>query len=388
MKNVFFLLILMFLFSCSKYKKSDLGQPDEEVEYVVTDWNRGDISESLNISDFFEIHKIVKLESQSESVVGEIYNLLLVENKIFINNRDEKWLQVFDKNGKHIKKIFSLGRGPEEYLSIRDFDYFEEDGFIFNDPALYHLHYYNTDLEFVKKERYQYRFGLFSLTSSGKYILDSKHRENDFLDDEKELMPSIMVLNKDFTVQSALLPYHASRLGVSSGWGRHDLSIVRSNAGLFYKDPDSRIIYSISDDGEVNKHFSFFETSFSGDINSLNMTAYREVIKNSTGPSYLSNVTVTDRFVYYEFDAGERRLSRGVYNKAKRKNHMFTYKPDHALGGAFESIPHKGEDDFLILKLNTATAHKDTPNAMLREALIDTDDYDNPILLFLKFKDQ
>jgi hypothetical protein len=74
------------------------------------------------MSSIFRKAKAIRLEETDYAVIGEINNMQVFDNYIFILDIDKaKKLFMFDKNGKYLRQIGSLGQGPGEYVYITDF---------------------------------------------------------------------------------------------------------------------------------------------------------------------------------------------------------------------------------------------------------------------------
>ncbi len=74
---------------------------------------------SFPLSDLGMELQYVPLETTSECLIRHIDKIVFTKSYIFISEIDK--LFQFDINGKFIKKIGSIGRGPGEYLSVIDF---------------------------------------------------------------------------------------------------------------------------------------------------------------------------------------------------------------------------------------------------------------------------
>ena len=64
---------------------------------------------------------IIPLETTDESIIGEINKLEIVHDTLYILDDDQDMIFLFDKTGKYITRIADIGRGPQEYLGIKDF---------------------------------------------------------------------------------------------------------------------------------------------------------------------------------------------------------------------------------------------------------------------------
>ena len=80
------------------------------------------VKEEKNLSSVFSNFNIVRLETLGESFIGqEIDKIRKRDNRYFISYNKEV-VVVFDNQGKFLFHIKNKGGGPEEYVSIQDFD--------------------------------------------------------------------------------------------------------------------------------------------------------------------------------------------------------------------------------------------------------------------------
>lgn len=118
-KFIYYILIAVILGSCTKKQGSIITLDNSMIrEYPGKSF----------FPDFIDDWDFIKLETTTNSLIGEVINVEFDEGKIFVATRppmDGYWvenhLKVFDENGKYLMDIGSQGRGPEEYLNINNF---------------------------------------------------------------------------------------------------------------------------------------------------------------------------------------------------------------------------------------------------------------------------
>lgn len=72
----------------------------------------------LNYSSIFKNYKIVPLESKKECLIGHISQVQVYNDTIYVlDSSIAKSLLLFEINGKYIRKIGAVGKGPGEYIS-------------------------------------------------------------------------------------------------------------------------------------------------------------------------------------------------------------------------------------------------------------------------------
>ena len=114
LKNLIACNIILLLLSCNSEKKTD----------CLTISVNTDTEVSLALSQISENIEAIELEVTDESLLREVSRVLYSSDFIII--QEWKSIMLFDKNGKFIRRIGSVGQGPGEYVSISsiaaDFD--------------------------------------------------------------------------------------------------------------------------------------------------------------------------------------------------------------------------------------------------------------------------
>ncbi len=113
MRLFVFLLCLVMLVGCSRHMSIiSRGAAVYKVEKIdnVFFWD-----------EFVEKIEIIPLESNANSIIGELHKGIVLGDDIYILDFQYQFLLNFDIAGKFKKKISGKGRGPEEYFEARDF---------------------------------------------------------------------------------------------------------------------------------------------------------------------------------------------------------------------------------------------------------------------------
>ena len=119
MKLFLFLFILQIVvISCATKQKETQSNPD----LLIIDLDDIKTKETIKASDFFKNPKSIILETNEKSLIGNIGQIYIDDNRIIIFD-DSKNLNVlvFNSDGTFSHKIGELGRGAGEYISISDF---------------------------------------------------------------------------------------------------------------------------------------------------------------------------------------------------------------------------------------------------------------------------
>jgi hypothetical protein len=102
--------------------------------------------------DHFRKIEFIALESNEQSMIGEIGRVWVYESSLYIFDSQQKQILKFTDQGKFITKIGIKGKGPGEYSSIRDFTIDEENGnILLLSDSPFKLLVLNKHGEFVKE---------------------------------------------------------------------------------------------------------------------------------------------------------------------------------------------------------------------------------------------
>ena len=81
-----------------------------------------DLKQKVSIDEYVKSYDgYVPLETTDSSLVGNIFKLLYDDGKLVVVDRTNAKIQVFDAaTGKFLSSVGHQGRGPKEFISIRD----------------------------------------------------------------------------------------------------------------------------------------------------------------------------------------------------------------------------------------------------------------------------
>lgn len=113
MKLLNILVLILIFISCDKTPST--------INSIVDDTNIEVKSSELSLSSIVKIKKIIPLETNSASLLGNIEKIMKRNNKYYIKSKNRS-LAIFDLTGKYVNSIGSLGVGPDEYPALLDFD--------------------------------------------------------------------------------------------------------------------------------------------------------------------------------------------------------------------------------------------------------------------------
>ncbi len=108
-------LIGLILYTCNS--NNEITIKSSNIIYKVECSNE----DFMNWDSIIKLEKVVQLETTNESVIGNLYKGVVYHNQIYLLDRRNYSLLIFDENGRFLKKIGDRGKGPQEYLELRDF---------------------------------------------------------------------------------------------------------------------------------------------------------------------------------------------------------------------------------------------------------------------------
>ena len=110
------LIIALLSFNCTSNKNAN---PDNKIAIQTLSFpDTGE--DTLKASYFADTVIYIPLETTSESLVGSIRSLWMNDSYILVNSRNTPLL-LFQRDGKFVRKIGKLGRGPGEYEGLENF---------------------------------------------------------------------------------------------------------------------------------------------------------------------------------------------------------------------------------------------------------------------------
>lgn len=120
--SIFFLLLL----SCNQKQKEMQVVANET---IIIDPDKYEKNNDLS-SILQDSIKIIQLETTDECLIGEVTKVELKNEEIFISDRINQKIFIFNSNGKYLKNIGKSGNGPGEIRSLGDFTFIGDSLFI------------------------------------------------------------------------------------------------------------------------------------------------------------------------------------------------------------------------------------------------------------------
>lgn len=158
------ILSLVVIASCSKKDKT------EDPDLLLPEITSGTFeSTPTKLSDIIGDHTLIPLETTDESIIGGRSNKVIKKDGyIFVQSIND--VIMFDKTGHFVGKLSKIGRGPEEYESLLDFDIDDSSGEIWVSSLKKIVKYKYPSLEFSGSIPLSFFANKFKCFGNGSFI--------------------------------------------------------------------------------------------------------------------------------------------------------------------------------------------------------------------------
>ncbi|MGL4325940.1 MAG: 6-bladed beta-propeller [Tannerellaceae bacterium] len=119
MRYISFLLFIYLFVCCLSEKNNEKSVVPLTPVINLTD--NVSIVKSMALSDVAKDIEIVLLETSDNALLGEINNIKVTDESIWLCQQQDAYIYHFTREGKYVNKIGKIGQGPGEYLYINDF---------------------------------------------------------------------------------------------------------------------------------------------------------------------------------------------------------------------------------------------------------------------------
>ncbi|MDR0559552.1 MAG: 6-bladed beta-propeller [Prevotellaceae bacterium] len=320
-----FLLFTSLIFGCSSENKK-YNKAATVIQNMV------DVTSiAFNDSSYFEQCRAIKLELSEESLIGEVSQIEIFDNVIYILDKKTVSLQVFDSTGKYIHSIGKRGEGPGEYSAINAF-YLNSHNHTINmfDPLKLSVHKYDFNGNFIASVQFKDLIlsqivratpldngSLFCFTNpnwhpaSGYFII----RENDYsIQEQIYLHPVPISAEISYSILNHPFVYYNKEV--------HYVSLF-SNIIQSYTDGKNLPLYYIDNGKDENMNFL---KSAAVETNGNYLHIIKKIIEDNSYTVGFKNIFETDRYICVDF-YGKNLLSLAFLldKKTKTNYHIDKY---------------------------------------------------------------
>lgn len=137
-----------------------------------------DISGSINVNTIFDEFEYIPLESSEQSIFAHIDKLVIHNNHFYILDKAKaKKIFVFAEDGKFIRTIGRIGKGPGEYSNIEDFTIATETDNVVILTYPSRVITYDSKGQFINEKRLSSSVLLWNISSTKRgYICSTNHQ--------------------------------------------------------------------------------------------------------------------------------------------------------------------------------------------------------------------
>jgi hypothetical protein len=362
-------------------QESSISSENVKIYHADVSGNR--YNQIFQWDDLVDSVEIIRLETNEQSLVGQFTKGFIIASNIFVFDFRFQRLLQFDKSGKFKRRIGSRGKGPEEFIEIRDFCV--ADSFIYTlDYQKIHCYHAVTGNQIDTWSFDSYEFNPTSLLVYNKhdyFLWDSNPNVRD-----PDRGTNYMLRYMDKNKIKAKYFKHRYPLPDDSYFYQH-----REDKYAYLKPIEGKdTVFRITKDS--------ISAAFAIDFGDMSITPKRLVeLKNDRDPNAflkskafkaISHIMETENYIYFRCIGPETRIYEGVINKitgqiqlGKRdyiKTPNFFFSEGNVLYGYYE--PYK------FIEHSNSESEKNNCYNFLRDRLQGIDAEDNIILVKVHLK--
>lgn len=342
-------------------------------------------------STYFESCRYVQLETDTNSMIGEVTKLILTKDRIYILDIFKaNSVFIFDKNGAYINKIFRFGQGAEEYLQLTDIFYNEREETINLSDIRGKIMSFDKDGHTIKKQlKFPLRIFNVEQDKNGNYILNSKNTSSpSFPDAINVFSPAQERIYSAFPIQ----PEWESNIIKSKG----DISCFAGD--IFYTHQLTTDVYKLGPDSVSHVyHYNFGEHTLPDEFKTKEyfFPPYKKDLSNYV--KQLDSFGETKRYLFASFYLrGQAYIN--IYDKIKRSSTTHHVSGNPIDFGSFGDIIGFTENSIVTIENPTYYLYVFDNEELLAEYGTEIQklkdkftrplkEDDNPILCIYKIKD-
>lgn len=386
----------MFFISCTNHNQ-DLGNKAIS-SIVISELDLQKIK--YKSSELIEDYYYIPLETvDSMDLIGKVDKVVFYSKKIYVLDRSiAKAIYIFTEQGDYLAKINQLGDGPGEFKEPFD---------IIIDSKLNHiivyckqsrkLIYYNLYGGFIKERKTELNFRSFAIHQD-TYLFFT-HSIYNYIERYGEVSYDLIALDHSGNLINKQFPNNMES-GKSGIVITHNKYFTENNDGLFLSWVFNDTIYKIS---KVNQavpfcYFDFGERSIPEHVinNNDDIYIYKDVVMDGMYWSKYGPFVATDNLFLIN-------ISAGISNETKSNFYYILFSEDLDSKIVFKEMENEKDDGVFSFPVTTHNDYfvsviypeeliftkennGDKKQPALRGLKNKIKEFDNPVLMFTKFK--
>lgn len=189
-------ILLLGILLCTCKPELNTSENDKSPKSIVFE----QIEDSIDDSLFIRQTNFLPLETNPECIIGEIRKVILFNDSIYILDSRQNSLLLYDKgNGVFLNKIRAIGKGPDEYTEINDFDLSTIDGHAIILCDNKRLLFLDTSLRVVNEVKLPFYCSRFAILNNNKFLFYTDHFRN--LLSPSDSIPLLIIYDLETKVQ-------------------------------------------------------------------------------------------------------------------------------------------------------------------------------------------
>ena len=390
MKYVQIIVILLILISCQQKQNSSTKLQTSGKPHLINIENP-EQGNQVNLNDFLEIKKVIKLETQKGCLLGNIKNIKQLGDKLFVSDVNDN-LYEFNSDGKFVTKIGSKGKGKGEYILITDF-YFDKDRIKIFDRMSNKILLYDLTGKFISdkvndvfiSKTYQIdKIGNSIIAYNSTGIEPGENNAMFYIISDKA--NKIDLFNYDFCPQN--MRYIPGSNVISSF--SDTISLINQLDNTIYHYKDGKLISAF----EVKTQFKGIDDNIKNKIRKLkNSDSYYKLLADLKVKGFINSIFETDRHLRISYRGSDSNVRSIFYDKVSKKHKTYmAVSPEDCMP---EGYPIRIIDNYLVSCYTYENLIFDSKNGRLIKMRFNKDfhnavstfhEIDNPLIIFYAFK--
>lgn len=378
-------------FICCKEVRKDsqslLCRSDNEMLELEIQLDRN----SLPFDSLMDFVSLVKLETTENNLVGSVSQILFARNKIVVvDSYVSKTITVYDKSGKFLNRIGTLGQGPGEYSYLGHVTLTPDKSMVVVvDMGSGYLKYFGLDGNFVKSKKTPFWF------SSCEFITDEIIAGNYdggntlYGENNSQYKPQLIITNLQGNVfHSGFKSYYNKKFTMSTM-----MPLRKFEDEVFYSPPFSDTIYHLTQKGIYPKYHLNMSRTKPLIINAdMTNESYNEYTENN--PMFNGDIIeLKDASVFHFFECYSNWFRFAIYSKKLNKVFSCTGTLKNPFFYLFTAPKARYKDNMLVVDASSAnilmsknTFYKLGEKKVIDDLFCDLTEDSNPVLFFYKVK--
>ncbi|WP_418542825.1 6-bladed beta-propeller [Parabacteroides goldsteinii] len=389
------LLVLVILLLSCKESTRNFSRKTEGVSLLTNIEKAIEVNIDLN-NDCLPFDSLmtkvsyVKLETTGDNLIGEISQLLFVDDKIIVVDVwKSKIITVYDMKGHYLYKIGSQGQGPQEYAFFTHVSLTpDKKMLVITDMGSTSLKYYSIDGQFIKSIKCPYWF------TTSEFVTDNliagfTDGGNVISDENEDYNPLLVVTDLLGNISSSAFQSYYRKEYTSTIFE----PIRKFEDRVLYNNPNTDSIYLLTSNS--------IELAYHLNIKGAKPMIINEDITNDLLREHRRNnpffngdfIELKDGAIFHIFESGFPGYRFGIYSNAKQRTFCcndIRYSPFFCF---FDAPKARYGDNTVVVdtRSDIVLAYKDELYKLGKKEEIDefykdlTED-NNPVLFFYELK--